>query len=73
METLILQTKSKKESRLIKELLAKMNVYVRSLSKQEKEDLIFSKLIDDAIKGGESKQSSFETLTCSFYNNGLRK
>ena len=46
----MLQTKDKKESRLIMDLLHKMNVTVQKLSKEEQEDFIFGHLIQEAIK-----------------------
>jgi hypothetical protein len=61
METLLLQTKDKKESRLIMELLHKMNVNVQKLSKEDQEDYVFGKLINEAIKD-EAKPSSIDKI-----------
>jgi hypothetical protein len=61
METLLLQTKDKKESRLIIELLNKMHVNVQKLSKEEQEDFIFGKLINEAVKE-EAKPSSITKI-----------
>jgi hypothetical protein len=61
METLLLQIKDKKESRLIMELLAKMRVNVQKLSKEEQEDFVFGKLINEAVKE-EAKPSSIEKI-----------
>lgn len=61
METLLLQMKDKKESRLIIELLHKMNVNVQKLSKEEQEDFVFGKLINEAIKE-EAKPSSIAKI-----------
>ena len=61
METLLLQTKDKKESRLIMELLNKMNVNVQKLSKDEQEDFVFGKLINEAVKE-EAKPSSIAKI-----------
>ena len=61
MDTLMLQTKDKKESRLIMDLLHKMNVAVQKLSKEEQEDFIFGYLIKEAIKD-EAKPSSIEKI-----------
>ncbi len=61
MDTLMLQTKDKKESRLIMDLLHKMNVTVQKLSKEEQEDFIFGHLIKEAIKD-EAKPSSIEKI-----------
>ena len=62
METLVLQTRDKKESRLLKELLDKMNVRVLTLSKEEQEDFVFGNLIKEAVKKGEAKSSSIEKI-----------
>ncbi len=62
METLVLQTRDKKESRLLKELLSKMNVRVLTLSKEEQEDFVFGNLISEAVKQGEAKSSSIEKI-----------
>ena len=62
METLILQTKDKKESLLLKQMLKKMNVKVSSLSKEEQEDFMLGNLIKDAVKKGEAKRSSVEKI-----------
>ncbi len=62
METLVLQAKDKKESRLLMELLGKMKIEVRRLSKQEQEDFVFGKLLKQAVKKGEAKQSSIEKI-----------
>jgi transcriptional/translational regulatory protein YebC/TACO1 len=61
METLLLQTKDKKESRLIMELLNKMQVNVKKLSKDEQEDFVFGTLIKEATKE-EAKPSSIEKI-----------
>jgi hypothetical protein len=61
MDTLLLQTKDKKESRLIIELLNKMNVNVQKLSKEEQEDFVFGKLINEAVKE-EAKPSSIAKI-----------
>lgn len=61
METLILQTQDKKESRLLTELLYKMNIKVMKLSQQEHEDFVFWKLIKDSVKQGEAKAFSSNT------------
>ncbi|MBS1622876.1 MAG: hypothetical protein JST83_02580 [Bacteroidetes bacterium] len=60
METLMLQIKDKKESRLIIELLHKMNIAVQKLSKEEQEEFVFGKLIKEAVKSGEAKPSSIQ-------------
>lgn len=62
METLILQTKDKKESLLLKQLLQKMNVKVSSLSKEEQEDFVLGNLIKEAVKKGEAKKTSIEKI-----------
>lgn len=62
METLVLQTRDKKESLLLKELLKKMNIAVKALSKEEQEDFIFGNLIKAAVKQGEAKPSSIEKI-----------
>jgi hypothetical protein len=62
METLVLQTRDKKESLLLKELLKKMNIAVRSLTKEEQEDFIFGNLIKAAVNEGEAKASSIEKI-----------
>jgi len=62
METLILQTRDKKESILLKELLNKMNIRVMTLSKDEQEDFVFGNLVKDAVKQGEAKRSSIEKI-----------
>jgi hypothetical protein len=62
METLILQTHSKKESKLLTELLHKMNIKVAKLSQQRQEDFVFGRLIKDAVKQGEVKASSIERI-----------
>jgi hypothetical protein len=62
METLVLQTRNKKESKLIKELLSKMNISVTRLSKDEQEDFVFGNLIKQAVAKGEAKSSSIEKI-----------
>jgi hypothetical protein len=62
METLVLQTRDKKESELIKALLGKMNIQVTRLSKEEQEDFILGKLIKEAVEKGEAKLSSVEKI-----------
>ncbi|HMO61219.1 MAG TPA: hypothetical protein PKC39_01315 [Ferruginibacter sp.] len=62
METLVLQTRDKKESVLLKELLKKMNISVMALSKEEQEDFVFGKLIKAAVKQGEAKPSSIAKI-----------
>jgi hypothetical protein len=62
METLVLQTRDKKESELIKALLGKMNIRVTRLSKEEQEDFILGKLIKEAVEKGEAKLSSVEKI-----------
>jgi hypothetical protein len=62
METLLLQTRDKKESHLLKELLRKMNISVRTLTKQEQEDFIFGELIKDAVKQGAARSSSIDKI-----------
>jgi hypothetical protein len=62
METLILQTKDKKESLLLKQLLQKMNVKVSSLLKEEQEDFAFGNLIKEAVKKDETKKTSIEKI-----------
>lgn len=62
METLLLQTRDKKESELIKALLGKMNIHVTKLSKEEQEDFILGKLIKEAVEKGEAKLSSVEKI-----------
>jgi hypothetical protein len=61
METLLLRTKNKKESRLIIELLNKMKVDVKKLSKEEQEEFTFGKLIKEAVKE-EAKSSSIQKI-----------
>lgn len=62
METLVLQTKDKKESKLIIELLSKMNIATQKLSIEEQEDFFFGKLIKNAVAQGEAKSSSIEKI-----------
>ena len=62
METLVLQTKNKKESKLIMELLSKMNIATQKLSTEEQEDFLFGKLIKKAVAQGETKPSSIEKI-----------
>ncbi len=62
METLVLQTKSKKESKLIMELLSKMNIATQKLSAEEQEDFLFGKLIKEAVAKGEAKSSAIEKV-----------
>jgi hypothetical protein len=62
METLILQTRDKKESKLIMELLRKMNIATQKLSAEEQEDFILGKLIKEAVAKGEAKSSSIEKI-----------
>ena len=62
METLVLQTRDKKESQLIKALLGKMNIRVTRLSKEEQEDFILGELIKEAVEKGEAKSSSVEKI-----------
>lgn len=62
METLILQTRDKKESLLLKQLLSKMNIQVKQLSKQEQEDFVFGNLIKEAVKQGEAKRTSIDKI-----------
>jgi hypothetical protein len=62
METLVLQTRDKKESELVKALLGKMNIQVTRLSKEEQEDFILGKLIKEAVEKGEAKLSSVEKI-----------
>lgn len=62
METLVLQTKDKKESKLIMELLSKMNIATQKLSMEEQEDFFFGKLIKNAVAQGEAKPSSIEKI-----------
>ncbi len=62
METLVLQTKDKKESKLIMELLSKMNIAAKKLSIEEQEDFVFGKLIKKAVEQGEAKSSSIEKI-----------
>jgi hypothetical protein len=62
METLVLQTRDKKESKLLKELLSKMNISVTKLSKDEEEDFVFGNLIKQAVAKGSVKPSSIEKI-----------
>lgn len=62
METLVLQTKDKKESKLILELLSKMNITAQKLSAEEQEDFVFGQLIKKAVAQGEAKSSSIEKI-----------
>ena len=62
METFVLQTHDKKESKLLTEMLHKMNIRITKLSKEEQEDFVFGKLIKDAVKQGEAKASSIEKI-----------
>ena len=62
METFVLQTNDKKESRLLTELLHKMNIKVMKLSQEEQEDFVFGKLIKDSVKQGEAKASSIKKI-----------
>lgn len=62
METLILTTKDKKESKLLLDMLLKMQVEVHKLSKQEQEDYMFGKLMKKAVKEGEVKKSAIDKI-----------
>ena len=62
METLVLQTRDKKETLLLKQLLKRLNVKVASLSKDEQEDFMLGKLIKEAVKKGEAKPSSIAKI-----------
>ncbi len=62
METFVLQTHDKKESKLLAALLQKMNIKITKLSKEQQEDFVFGKLIKDAVKQGEAKASSIEKV-----------
>jgi hypothetical protein len=62
METLVLTTKDKKESRLLMEMLNKMNISFQKLSKDEQEDFVFGKLIKEAVKEGEAKAASIQKI-----------
>ncbi len=62
METFVLQTKDKKESKLIMELLSKMNIATQKLSIEEQEDFFFGSLIKSAVAKGEAKSSSIEKI-----------
>jgi hypothetical protein len=66
METIVLQAKDKKESRLLIDMLTKMKIEVMHLSKEEQEDFFFGKLLKDAIKQGEAKSSSIEKIINKF-------
>jgi hypothetical protein len=56
METIVLQTKDKKESRLVMQLLGKMRINVQRLSKEEQEEFMFGKILKQAVKQGETKR-----------------
>lgn len=62
METLVLTTKDKKESKLLTEMLSKMNITFQRLSNEEHEDFVFGKLIKQAVKEGEAKPSSIQKI-----------
>ena len=62
METLVLRTKDKKESRLLMDLLSKMHVDVQRLSKNEQEDFLFGKILKKAVKEGEAKPTSIQKI-----------
>jgi hypothetical protein len=62
METLILRTKNKRESRLVLELMSKMKIAVQKLSKEEQEDFVFGNLINSAIKKGEARPAAIEKI-----------
>ena len=62
MDTPLLQVKDKKESRLLMELLHKMNINVQKLSKEEQEDFVFGKLIKEAVAQGEAKPSAIQKI-----------
>ena len=62
METLVLTAKDKKESKLLIEMLRKMNINFQLLSNEEQEDFVFGKLIKQAVKEGEAKPSAIQKV-----------
>ncbi len=62
METLVLTAKDKKESKLLIEMLRKMNINFQRLSSEEQEDFVFGKLIKQAVKEGEAKSSAIQKV-----------
>jgi hypothetical protein len=62
METLVLTTRDKKESKLLMEMLSKMNITFQRLSNEEREDFVFGNLIKQAVKEGEAKPASIQKI-----------
>ena len=62
METLVLTTRDKKESKLLIGLLNKMNISFQRLTKEEQEDFVFGKLIKKAVNEGEVKPGSIQKI-----------
>jgi hypothetical protein len=62
MDTLVLQVKDKKESRLLMDLLHKMRIQVQKLSKEEQEDFVLGNLINQAIDQGEAQPSAIDKI-----------